>query len=326
LAGAFAELAAFGGFEAAEGAAQERKGALEGVGRELGEPGIEGAPEAVVVEQDESAAVEEPFEPRGRVGGFAAGGEGVGESTEGGFVGFDSVVEETSGGGAGDETVETVEVGEALEGLMPGGGLVGVLEERHGLVHAAEACVHGLGGIVVERGAGPGQTDDDAGDHAVEDVSDPGSFDAADAAVAGDAGEGRDGVHELADGSSERGEILKAGDDSGDGVGKVGEEDIASEGSDGGEFGGAGGAVEGEAGGGVLDGVAPDGGFDDADGELGLPTKLPDLVEGTLAGVRFGAFAPGNFEEVEAMEEVASFEIAGLAEVEVEEAFEGLGF
>src|SRR5690606_27770239 len=77
--------------------------------------------------------------------------------------------------------------------------------------------------------------------------------------------------------------------------------------------------VAGAGGGGLGDGVAPDAGLDDGDGELRLPLEAPELVERPgLPGHVVFELSPGDSEDVQAVEEVGLGEVGLFAEVEVD--------
>ena len=65
----------------------------------------------------------------------------------------------------------------------------------------------------------------------------------------------------------------------------------------------------------ALDRIAPGGGLDHRHGELGLPVKLPDLLECALSS-RLGQLSPRDSQQSQPMEQVAAFQVGRFSEVE----------
>ena len=68
---------------------------------------------------------------------------------------------------AAHQAVDAVALRRRTQHALPRRARSSSLRERHRLLRALDALDHLVGGVVVERGAGPRQADDDAGEEAV---------------------------------------------------------------------------------------------------------------------------------------------------------------
>lgn len=106
---------------------------------------------------------------------------------------------------------------------------------------------------------------------------------------------------------------------------KLGEDGGVEEGGEAGQV-GVFGEVADAGGGGRLDGVAPDVGFDQGHQELGTPAQHPQLVERTAFAQDGARLAPVYAEQTQTVEQLAAGAAVLFAQVEVEVTLFGRRF
>ena len=277
------------------------------------------------MQQHQRALVQEPFDPCGGRGGRGRRRQGKTHQPGGFFHREALLVEQQADGHAPQQLVDhPVAQGRLVQGGQPAFPKPFVSKEPYRVVRRDDAGTHGGGAFVVQRGAGPRQPDGCTGDQAFKDAGDHPGVSLAHVAVAGDGRQWRDGFQQLADVVGCGGLFFQHTGGVPHGVRQIGEQDVVHQfrQSEQVRFTGQ---LHGLRGGGFKDGVSPAAGGDHRNGELGHPLHFPKFMErpfGVPAASRRG---PADFQQPQAVQEVAARQIVGLAQIEIQYLPRGFG-
>ncbi len=223
-----------------------------------------------------------------------------------------------AGGQPPQPTGARLPAGHQGQRVQPGAARLASVEQSHRLLHLPEGGHHLLGGLLVERQAGPRQPHPDALEQAGEDGQHRLGAGAPDRSVAGQAGQPGQGRRQVRDVRRPRRPLLQARQDRRQGRLELGQRHLVEQLGERLQVLEAGRLPGGLAGGGSLEGVAPAAGVDERHLQVGPPAQLPVLVEGPRLADNLLGGAPGDVEQDQAVEQPAARPIGLLAQIEVQ--------
>ena len=298
-----AELAAFGRLERAERASQQRHRLLERLRGERCQPVVDHGSQIGVVHQHGAAAGEEPLHEGGTAGGRRARREGATQpALDPAGVPVCAVVQD-----AGRPAVHPAVArafAEPFEQLGERPPASSMIDQRQGVLHAAETLDHHGRGVVVERGTRRPQPCQHPHDETVEHRHERRGIGGADVSVALGLGERAQRRHQLAHIRIVGGAGGELANDRIDGVGQRRQQRQVERTGDLDQRAGVVDAVDQPVRGRLLDRGAVTGVFDDPDRPLGAPRQVPGFAERAAAAASVLQRTPRNADRRELVQEV----------------------